>query len=179
MRVRGLDVVGQLEVAELRTPDRALLLLDRQRVPAVEVVQVLLDDDVAAAGEGRVLVADQDRGDRRLALRVLGAVDEAEQVALVEGPEAVHLVDHPARPAAAGHQPLRELEAQVQAVGADVEQQVARRRRRAGAGRRRQLGERVQAGRPRRAEQPVPDAGADADDAGQLALRERGSRPSA
>ena len=48
-----LDVVGQLDVGELGAADHPLLLLDRQRVPGVEVVQVLLHDDVAAAGEVR------------------------------------------------------------------------------------------------------------------------------
>ena len=74
----------QLDVRELRAADRPLLLLDRQRIPRVEVVDVLLHDDVAAARERRVLVADQDRRRGRGALGILGAVDEPEQVALVE-----------------------------------------------------------------------------------------------
>ena len=49
VRVRGLDVVGQLDVAELRAADRSLLVLHRQRIPRLQVVQVLLDDHVAAA----------------------------------------------------------------------------------------------------------------------------------
>jgi hypothetical protein len=34
-------------------------LLDRQRIPAGEVVQVLLDDDIAAAREGGVFAGDE------------------------------------------------------------------------------------------------------------------------
>ena len=78
-------------------PTAQLLLLDGERVPGGQVVQVLLHDDVAAAGERRVLVADHDGRAAAAALRVLGAVDEPEQVALVERLEAVHLVDDLAR----------------------------------------------------------------------------------
>ena len=59
----------------------------------VEIVQVFLHDHVAAAGERGILVADERGVDRRVPVRVLGAVDEAEQVAVVEVAEAVHLVD--------------------------------------------------------------------------------------
>jgi hypothetical protein len=93
MRVGGFDVVGQLDVAELGAANCALLLLDRERVPGLEVVQVLLHDDVAATGELGVLLADRDRGDCRRAVWVFGPIDEAEQVALVKRPEAVNLVD--------------------------------------------------------------------------------------
>ena len=41
-------VVGELDVRQLRTPHDPFLLGDRQGVPAGEVVQVLLHDDVAA-----------------------------------------------------------------------------------------------------------------------------------
>ena len=52
---------------------------------------------------------------------------------------------------------------------AEVEEQVAGRRRR-DVPRAGEPAERVQPGRARRAEQPVPDGSADADHAGQLAL---------
>ena len=102
MRVRGLVLVGQFEVAQLGPADRQLLLLGRQGIPRAEVVDVLLDDHVAAAGERGLLVADQDRVRGCRALRVLGAVDESEHVTLVKRAEAVHLVDDhaPARVAA-------------------------------------------------------------------------------
>jgi hypothetical protein len=95
-------------------------------------VDVLLHDDVAAAGEQRVLVAHDDGVRRGVALGVLGAVDEAEEVAQVERAEAVDLVGDPRRAAQARAQVLGQLEAQVEAVRADVEQQVAGRRRRRG-----------------------------------------------
>ena len=59
----------------------------------VHVVHVLLHVDVAAAREVGVLVADLGGGHRQWSVRVLGAVDEAEQVAVVEELEAVHFVD--------------------------------------------------------------------------------------
>ena len=83
VRVGGLTSSASSMSSSLVRPIDALLLLDRQRVPGGQVVQVLLHDHVAAAGELRVLVADQRRAAARPG-RVLGAVDEAEQVALVE-----------------------------------------------------------------------------------------------
>ena len=112
-----------------------------------------------------------DRVARRVALGVLGAVDEPEQVALVERPEAVHLVDHRAQPAAAG----RSAAARARSTGrsgargcetADRPGSTGRCAARLGAP------ERVQSGRPGRAEQPIPDPRAEARDARQLALRD-------
>jgi hypothetical protein len=57
VRVRGLDGLGQLDIRELRPADDSLLLLDSQRVPAREVVEVLLDEHVAAAGKRSVLLS--------------------------------------------------------------------------------------------------------------------------
>ncbi len=89
----GLLVVVDLDVGELGAPDRALLLLDGERVPCGQVVQVLLHDHVGAAREPGVLVADGHGLERACALRVLGTVDEAQQVTLVERLEAVDLVN--------------------------------------------------------------------------------------
>ena len=81
----------------------------------------------------------------------------------------MHLVDHPGEPAQAVHQALGELEAEVEATRADVEQQVAGRRgrdvRAAGEAR-----EGMQARRPRRAEEPVPDPRAHAGHTGEPGL---------
>ena len=94
-------------------------------------MQVLLHDHVAGALELGVLgVGHRHRLDRAVALGVLGPVDEPEQIALVERPEAVDLVDHGRGVAEMLGQPLGELEAQIHPLRADVEQQVAR-----GAGR--------------------------------------------
>ena len=122
MRVRGLDLVRQLDVVELGAADDPLLLCHRQRIPGRKVVQIPLDQHIAAAGEVRVLFANHGRRGCCCANRVLRAVDEPEQVALIEGLEAVHLVDYLGAPAQALNQPLRKLEAQIGAVGPNVEQ---------------------------------------------------------
>ncbi len=89
-------------------------------------MQVLLHDDITGAGECRVLLGgDRHRRLGRRAGGVLGAVDEAEQVALVPVFEAVHLVDDRDHTG----QPLQDLgsqfEAQEELPGADVQQHVA------------------------------------------------------
>ena len=61
-------------------------------VPSLQVMQVFLHDHVAAAGKGRVLLADDGGVDGRLIHGVLRAIDEADQVAIIEIVEAVHLV---------------------------------------------------------------------------------------
>ena len=91
-------------------------------------MQVLLDDDIAAAREVRVVVADEQGVVGGRTDRVLGAVDEAEQVAAVEVAEAVHLVDDGRGAAEPLGHPGSELEAEVQLLGLDVEEQVARSR---------------------------------------------------
>ena len=132
-------------------------------------MQVFLHDDIAAAGRRWILVADQDRVERGLPLRVFGAVDKAEEVALVEIAEAVHLVGDRYRIAEAADQLACQLEAQIHALGADVEQDVAGRRdglARPGP----EFAERVQFRRARRAEQPVPNCRPERHDAGQIAF---------
>jgi hypothetical protein len=128
-----------------------------------------LHQQVGAAGEGRVLVADQDGVGRGGARRVLGAVDEPEQVAAVEVAEALHLVDHAHGRPERRDDPAGQLEARVGAAGPDVEEQVA------GGGRRavplaRDLAKGVQPGGARAVEEPVPGRGPDAEHAGQPLL---------
>ena len=72
-------------------------------------------------------MSDHHRLECGVALRVLGAVDEPQQVSLVKRPEAVHLVDDLGAGKEAAGEPLSELEAQIEVMGADVRQQVARR----------------------------------------------------
>ena len=107
---------------------------------------------------------------RLAAGRVLGAVDEAEQVAHLEVLEAVHLVDDRRRAVEHVHDLAGQLEALVLVRGPDVEEQIARRRRRVVRGAL-EFDERVQLGRARTAEQTVPDLRADAGDAGEVAGR--------
>ena len=171
MRVGRLDVVRHLDVGQLGAPDHLLLLLDGQRVPRVHVVHVLLHDDVAAAGEAGIGVADQGGHPGGAADRVLGAVDEAEQVALVEVAEPVHLVGHRGGAGQPGHDLAGELEAHVHPLVPDVKEQVAL----CGGspvGSSGELAERMQLGRARSGEQPVPRARANPGHAGQRGLRD-------
>ena len=101
--------------------------------------------------------------------RVLGAVDETEQVTLVEVLEAVHLVDDLGDRAEPVDDQRRQLEAQVEAGRPDMKEQVAGR----GDGRvpgADDLAKRVQPGRARPSEEPIPQLRADAGDAGETGL---------
>src|SRR5271154_6702343 len=97
-------------------------------MPRFEVVYVLLHDDVAATDGGCVLLSDEDRGGHSGADRVGRAVDESEGVTNVEVAEADGLVDDRNSVAQEVHQLPLELKAQISALRADVEEQVARRR---------------------------------------------------
>jgi hypothetical protein len=89
-----------------------------------------------------------------------------QEVAVVEVAEAVHLVDRRDRVAEAPHDLRRDLEAEVHALGADMEKQVPGRRD--GVARSRpDLAERVKLGRARLPEQAVPCLGPDPHDAGE------------
>jgi hypothetical protein len=101
------------------------LFLDRQGIPSIEVVQVLLDNHVAATGKRWVLLTDYNRRQSRRTLRVLGPVHEPEQVTLVKRPEPVHLIDYLRERGEAIHQPFGKLEAQIEAMRANVKQQIA------------------------------------------------------
>ena len=152
---RWLELVGQLDVRELGATDDQLLLLGRQGIPGAEVVQVFLDDHVAAARECGILIADHDGFGGGCALGILGSVDEPEHVAFIEGAKAVHLVDHLGAAVQPFGQPLGQLETQVESVSSDVEQQVTRRRHGAVA-RTGELAERMQPRRRRAGGQPIP-----------------------
>jgi hypothetical protein len=125
-------------------------------------VQVLLHHHVAAARE--LAVADQRRLGELGTGRVRRAVHESEQVARVEVAEPDRLVDDARRAAEAIQQLALELERHVLALGAQVEEQVARRRRRRvqRSGHRR---EHPQLVRPRARRQAVPQPRPDAHDA--------------
>jgi hypothetical protein len=96
-------------------------------------------------------------------------VDEPEQVSLVERLEPVHLVHHLDVRCQAVHQPLGELEAEIERLRPDVEQQVAGRRdRRVPTAP--ELRERMRPRGSRLAEEAVPGLRAEPDDAAQLAV---------
>ena len=130
MRETRLRGFGQLDVREFLPADDFLLLLDRHRVPLVEVVKVFLDDYIAAAGEIGVFLADHGGVDGGLRDGIFRSVDETQQIAIIEVSEAMHLVRHRRGAAKPRHDLRRHLEAQVHARGANMEQQVARRGRR-------------------------------------------------
>ena len=160
MGIGRLDIVGELDVVEFGAADHPLLLGDRQRLPRRHVVDVLLHVHIAAAGEIGILVADFGGADRGWAVGVLGAVDETQQVAVVEELEAVHLVDDGDRPGHRLGHLAGQLEADVEHFGTDVEEQITRSRRGV-MPRAVQLDERVQISGSRSGEQPVPGVGAD------------------
>ena len=131
-------------------------------------MQVLLHDHVAAAGKGRVLLADEGGVDGRLVHGILHAIDEAQQVAIVEVLEAVHFVGRRDGTAEPRHDLGRQFEAQIHAHGADMKEDVARRCDSVMLAA--DFAERMQFLRPRRAEQPVPGVGAERHDTGQPAV---------
>ncbi|MBM7823702.1 hypothetical protein JOE55_002076 [Kocuria palustris] len=162
MGVLGLALLGQLDVLGLGAPDRIVLLLDAQRVPRLHVVEVLLHDDVAGPRVVRIIGGvDAHPVLGRLALRILGAVDVAEQVALVEELEAVGLVDHLGVTAQPIPHHARELAAHVHVLGPQMQEQIARRGRRPVA-RALDLLERMQALGAGKIPEPIPQPGADA-----------------
>ena len=86
--------------------------------------------DVASSGERRIFASDSHGGDGVAAHRIFGAVDEADEVSVLEVLEAVNLVDH----RGCAVQSLRDLpshlETRIHAHRADVEEQIAGSRRR-------------------------------------------------
>ena len=101
--------------------------------------------------------------------RVLGSVDETDQVAVVEILEAMDLIDGGHRPSEPNHELRRELEAEVHPGRTDVEEDVAWR----GHGVTRpglDLPERMELRRSGPAEKPVPGRGTEPHDAGEVAL---------
>jgi hypothetical protein len=136
-----------------------------------EVVHVALREDVAAARERGVLAADQRRcGARARAARILGAVDEAGEIARVQVGEAVHLLDQLGARAERRAQTHCQLEVQVVPLRGDVQQQVGRRRGR-GVIARGDRAERTQPARPRSGRRRVPERAAEGDAARELRLR--------
>src|SRR5262249_52997982 len=113
VRRRRLYRVVQFDVGQLAAADDALLRLRRQRVPSVQIVEIFLHDHIAATGECGILLTDERGVDHRLATRILSAVDEAQEVAVIEVTKAVDLVDRRDRVAEACHDLRRHLEAKV------------------------------------------------------------------
>ena len=134
-------------------------------------MHVLLNDDIAPTGEGRVEVADDHRVVCNPPSRVLGAINKPEEVALVEIFESMDLVDDRDRAAQPLHDLSGELEAEIHLRGSDVKEQITGR----GDGAvlvADDCREWMQLRWARSAEQTIPRVGSDACDTGELAVRE-------
>ena len=93
--VRGsrLDRIVQLNIRELGAADDLFLDFRRQRVPSGQIVQILLDDDVAAGRRTRDPPSPiKCSVDRRFVCGVFRSIDEAEQIAVIKIAKAVDLV---------------------------------------------------------------------------------------
>jgi hypothetical protein len=119
------DGVAELDVGEFLAADDVFLLLGGERVPLFHIVKILLDDYVAAGGVVWVIgFGDESGVERGEAARVFGAVDEAEEVAIVEIAEAVGFVDFVECGGDSGHDLGDEFEAEVHALRAKMEEEV-------------------------------------------------------
>ena len=163
-----LHRIVQLDVGELGPAYDFLLLRDGKVIPSRKVMQILLHDHVTAACEGRVLFSDDGGTDGALIHRILRPIDEAEQVAIVEVTETVYLVDDGNGTVEPRHDLCRQLEAQIHAYGADMQQNVPWRGDRVMAAV--YLTERMQSFRLGCPEETIPRVGAKRHDARQPPL---------
>ena len=125
-------------------------------------MKVLLNDHVAPAGKRGILFADDGGLDRSRFHRILRPIDEADQVAIIEIVEAVYFIRGGDGVAEPRHDLCRQFKAQIYAHGADMKEDVTRRRD--GVMPAADLGERLQVLRPRLSEQPIPCVGAEPHD---------------
>src|SRR5262249_44006811 len=109
VRRRRLYRVVQFDVGQLAAADNAFLRLGGKSVPTIQVVEIFLQDYVAAPGERGIFLADDRRIYHRLAAWIFGAVDEAQEVAVVEVTKALNLIDRRDRAAKARHDLRRHL----------------------------------------------------------------------
>jgi len=126
VRPTRLYRVIEFNVGQFGATNDAFLRLSRERIPARHVVQVFLDNDIAAASEGRVFVADQHGIDGLLPGRVFGPVDKPQQVAAVEIAKTVHLIDRRNGASEPVHDLRCQFEAKIHPLRPDMEQNVAR-----------------------------------------------------
>ena len=105
--------------------DDVLLLLDRHLVPPLQVMQIFLHDHITTAGKIGIFIAHERGGFGGLPSRIFGAVDKADQIAVVEKFKAMHLVRDRNRAGEPGHDVRGKLEAQVHARRTDMKEDVA------------------------------------------------------
>jgi hypothetical protein len=88
-------------------------------------VKVLLDDDVAAACEGRIFAANEDGVCRRIACGILGAIDKSEDIPFVEVTKTLDLIGSAYGAAETSHNLRGQLKTQIHLLGANVKDQIA------------------------------------------------------
>ena len=91
-------------------------------------MQILLHHDVGAAGEIRILVADECSLVQAVPGRVLRAIHESQKIAVVEVTETLHLVDDGDGVAERVEEKSFQFEAHVAPLGTNVEEQISRSR---------------------------------------------------
>jgi uncharacterized repeat protein (TIGR03803 family) len=89
----GAMVQGTNESFYGTTPNGgAFLRFGGEGIPCAHIVEIFLYDDVAAGNKRRVFVADEDGIGYGGAAGILRAIDEPQEIALVEVTKAVHLI---------------------------------------------------------------------------------------
>ncbi len=116
VRVIQLDVIG------LRAANDSFLLGNGEIRPRSKVVQVLLHDDIASPGEVRIVVTEDGGAVEGVASWILRAVDEAQEVTVVEIAEPLHLIDDRDGIAERDEEQAFQLKAEVAALGADMKE---------------------------------------------------------
>src|ERR1700722_9534515 len=119
-------VVIDFDIVYLRATDDLFLERRWNPRPRVEIVQVLLNDDIAASGEISIFIADERRCGQIEAGRVGRAIDKAKKVTRIEKSKARNFVDDSHAGAKTIEQNPFKLKAQIGTFGSDVEEKVAR-----------------------------------------------------
>lgn len=93
-RYMGMRQVSALDILKLGATNNLLLLFDGHRVPAFQIMQILLNHHVAAVPKGRVLVTNERHRDRVRASQIRRPVHKPQQVAVVEVAESMNLINN-------------------------------------------------------------------------------------
>ncbi len=165
----GFTVSFQLDIGQLPATDNSFLRLGGKGIPCLHIMKIFLDQDVAAAGEGSVLFANERSLKRSRVSRILRAIDETDEVAIFEVTEALGFVGNRNCVSDAFHDLCRQLEADIHPPGADMEQHIARSSDSMPIAAPK-LPERMKFGRTRIAKEPVPHIGTESRDTGQSGL---------
>ena len=126
MRFARSIVVIDFDIVYFRAADDLLLETRWNPRPRVEIVQIFLNDDIAASDEVSIFIADERRAGQIEAGRVGRAVDKAEKVARIEIAKARNFVDDGHASAKTVEQNPFKFKAQIGAFGSNMEEKVAR-----------------------------------------------------